>query len=87
MKSFLKFLKYNAGVLVTAIFMACMAYKEFQHPRFGRENVPKIYLAFSIVLVILMVLIYFKYFHGKGGGTKRTLQKKVHRSSSGTRSA
>ncbi|WP_149240141.1 hypothetical protein [Dyadobacter sp. 32] len=61
----MKFLKYNIGIIVTAIFMAAMAYKEFMNPRYGKENVPKIYLGISILLVILLVSIYLQYFHKK----------------------
>lgn len=45
--------------------MAAMAYKEFMNPRYGKENVPKIYLGISILLVILLVSIYLQYFHKK----------------------
>lgn len=66
----MKFLKYNVGIIITAIFMACMAYKEFVTPRYGRENVPKIYLGIAVILTLLLVTIYFKYFHGKTDNIK-----------------
>ena len=61
----MKFLKYNIGIVITAIFMAAMAYKEFMNPRYGKENVPMIYLGITILLVILLVSIYLQYFRKK----------------------
>jgi len=69
----MKFLKYNVGIIITAIFMAAMAYKEFEHPRYGRGNVPKIYLLISIVLTLLLIWIYMRYFKDE---VKPTTQKK-----------
>jgi hypothetical membrane protein len=61
----MKFLKYNIGIIIVAIFMACMSFQEFRNPRYGRENVPGIYLVISVVLTLLLVFIYTRYFHKK----------------------
>lgn len=61
----MKFLKYNVGIIITAIFMAIMSYQEFAHPRYGKESVPRIYLAMTVGLIILLVIIYLKYFYKK----------------------
>ena len=61
----MKFLKYNIGIIITAIFMAAMTYQEFANPKYGKANVPKVYLAMTVGLIILLVLIYFKFFHRK----------------------
>lgn len=61
----MKFLKYNIGIIITAIFMAVMSYQEYRTPRYGKENVPLIYLIISVTLVILLTFIYFQYFSKK----------------------
>lgn len=61
----MKFLKYNIGIIITAIFMAVMSFQEYRHPRYGKENVPLIYLIISVTLTIMLAIIYFRYFHKK----------------------
>ncbi len=61
----MKFLKYNIGIIITAIFMAVMSYQEYRTPRYGKENVPLIYLIISVTLVLLLTFIYFRYFNKK----------------------
>jgi|GEM_PF-6810261 len=61
----MKFLKYNIGIIITAIFMGVMTYQEFANPRYGKESVPRIYLGMTVGLIILLILIYLKYFHKK----------------------
>ena len=45
--------------------MACMSYQEFRSPKYGREDNPKIYLTIAIVLTLLLIFIYTRYFHKK----------------------
>ena len=73
----MKFLKYNIGIIITAIFMAVMSFQEYRHPRYGKENVPLIYLIISVTLVIILTFIYFRYFAEKPGKKSVSSHKNI----------
>ncbi|MCF2442759.1 hypothetical protein L0657_02235 [Dyadobacter sp. CY345] len=61
----MRFLKSNFGIIAITCLMGWMAFREYKLPKEPGENLYIFYLSTGVILIVLLVMIYFKHYRGK----------------------
>jgi hypothetical protein len=61
----MKFIRYNIGIIAICVLMFRMSYKEYTIPKEPGENMYLFYLVMGVILLLSLIMIYFKHYYKK----------------------
>lgn len=61
----MKFIKYNGGIIAIFLLMLWLSYSDYKAAKEPGENMYVLYLATAVILLISLIMIYFKHYRSR----------------------